>query len=99
MTKRAKYIGKFVEELAELASNGLYIRTHSTKPHSDTPEDLKRHKEAKEYLEKSEMKLKACMAEILENNPEQAEALMLDMGVKWTRPEVKSENDSSNSSN
>lgn len=99
MTKRAKYIGKFVEELTELASNGLYIRSHATKARSDTPEDIQRHKEAKEYLEKAEMKLKACMAEILENNPEQAEALMLDMGVKWTRPDVKSENDSSNFSN
>ncbi len=85
MTKRAKYISKFVEELANLASNGLYIRSHATKPQSDTPEDLKRHQEAKEYLNQTERKLKACLAEILENNEEQAESLISELGLKWKK--------------
>lgn len=96
MTKRAKYIGKFVEELTELASNGLYLRSHARKPQSDSIEDQQRHKESKAYLEKTEMKLKAYVAEILENNSEQAEALMIELGVQWKRPEVKSEDDASN---
>lgn len=86
MTKRAKHIVMFVDTLTDLVSNAMFIRTHAFKPRDDTAESQAKHQEAKNYLTKTEMKLKACLAEICENNEEQAEALMMDMGIKWVKP-------------
>ena len=72
--------------------NGLYIKTNVKTPSDDTPEQLKRHKEAKNFLEKKIVNMEACLVEILENNPEQAEALMKDLGIEWEKsvpPEQK----------
>lgn len=85
MTKRAKYIRKFVEELVDLAENGLYIRVNAKNPSSNSPLDLKKHEEAKAYLEKKMINLEGCLSEILENNEEQASALMRDLGIEWIK--------------
>jgi hypothetical protein len=86
MTKRAKYISQIVDELVELALCGTFLRVNIDKPLNDSPKAKKDHDDAKRIVRSKKINLKACFAEMFENNPEQAEALMADLKVKWETP-------------
>lgn len=81
MTKRAQYIDKFVEDLAFLALNGIYYKTQAFGKNPDSPEEQK--KAEKNFLGHVST-LKATLCNIMENNEEQAEALMQELHLKWS---------------
>jgi len=81
MTKRAKAIRGFVIELQTLALDGTPLRM-ALQGHSTTCTA----QEAEERLHQSTLNLQAYLVDMLENNEEQAEALMKELGVRWNKP-------------
>ena len=81
MTKRAKSIQAFVAELTKLTIDALPIKM-AIQGNNPTLTS----QEAKEILFQCQLNLQAHLVEIVENNEEQAEALMAELGVKWKTP-------------
>ena len=81
MSKRAQYIDKFVEDLADLAINSIYFKTQAFGKHPSSPEE--QQKAEKSFFERVST-LKATLCNIVENNEEQAEALMQELHLKWS---------------
>lgn len=81
MTKRAKAIQGLVTEITKIAIDGTPIRMaiQGTNP---TLTAL----EAQLLLLQSQLNMQAFLVDILENNPEQAEALMAELNIKWRNP-------------
>lgn len=80
MTQKAKSINALVETLSLLAVNGTAIKLGINCP--KTPEQKQ---EFNDLLIHYQNALKAHLANIVEGNEEQAEALMADLGVRWKK--------------
>ena len=78
MTKRAKFVDKFVEDLAKLALKGVHYKCVAFGK-IKSPEQAASLKDYEDNI----TTLKATLCEIVENNEEQAEALMHELGLKW----------------
>jgi len=81
MTKRAIAIEGFVKELTALTLDAFAINTglQGLNPNL-TPT------QAYLLLTQTQLNLKAYLVDMLENNSEQAEALMAELNVKWQDP-------------
>ena len=82
MTRRAKAIERLVEEIQWIAVNGTPLRMAINGNNQQMTVV-----EAKQKIHQSALNMKASFADLMENNPEQAEALMQELGVKWNNPE------------
>jgi hypothetical protein len=78
MTKRAQAINGFIQTLTDFGMDSMAIRLALRGGHSTLT-----IREGKEHLDAYQMQMKSHLANILESNPEQAEALMNELGVKW----------------
>ena len=83
MTKRAQYIDKFVNDLTWLAVNGTHYKCVAFGK-ATTPEEIKAQSESRSKFDGIVTTLKATLCNVVENNEEQAEALMQELHLKWT---------------
>lgn len=82
MTKRAKYIKMLSEQLGILAVNGFHYKTcafgtvgaHLSQKEKD---------DSKEHYDSALRIIQACLCNLVEHNPEQADALMSDLKIVW----------------
>jgi hypothetical protein len=81
MTKRAKAIQGFVSEITKLAIDATPIKMgiQGSNPNLSAIE-------ATLLLSQCQLNMQAHLVDILENNPEQAEALMAELGINWKIP-------------
>ena len=81
MTKRAKSIQGFVEELTKLTLDSTPLKM-AIQGHNPSLSAV----EATAIVRQCQLNLQAFMVGIVENNEEQAEALMAELNVKWNVP-------------
>jgi hypothetical protein len=84
MTKRAQAINGFMDTLSDLVLDSMAIRM-AIKGGSTTLTVA----QGEEVLKGYQRGLKAHLANIVENNDEQAEALMKELGVCWNEHPYK----------
>lgn len=90
MTKRAQYIDKFVNDLTWLAVCGMHYKCVAFGK-ANTPEELKEQSESRAKFDSIVTTLKATLCNVVENNEEQAEALMHELQLKWTHKTEETE--------
>lgn len=81
MTKRARAIQGMVAEITKLGIDGMTIKMAIQGANPNLSPDAGRA-----LLLQSQLNMQAHLVDILENNPEQAEALMAELNLKWRIP-------------
>ena len=82
MTKRAKAIQGLADQLGMLAMDGTPIKLSLSGNNKTMPVE-----EGRRILLQYKMNIQAHLVDLVENNDEQAEALMQELGIQWkSRP-------------
>jgi hypothetical protein len=83
-SRKARYVERLVETLADLALRGVEYRMYAFRePDTTSSESVERCGKARQDYEMSILTMKACLAEILEENPKRVSELMSELDVRW----------------